>query len=248
MKRYHLYILFSIGISIATPVYGQKSPYNLLKFGIKGTVGITDSTYLNKMANTWIDRVVEESNAELLGDPVTFPFNIEYGYQPFLIVRPLKFLQIGAKIDMTYSNLVAQFQNPLITRNYEMRVKTQSYSPGMYSYLSLGNLEFGGGIFRSYTTIHVDDNFFGYYDKWHSSNTGYELSLGFSSSSEKHVGFTMSVRYRNLLVNKFNDSMNRTVSYWVTNENLSVDMTGFFLDMGLYIQLVTLNKNRHENY
>ena len=228
-------------------LFAQEKSFNLIKIGVKGFGGITDTCYLNSIVNEWIYMVVDVSNAELQGEPITLPFNIEYGYQPFIIIHPIKFLQIGVKMDFVYSNILSKFENPLLNDNYELQIKMKSYMPSVFTYLTLGKFELGGGIIQSFTSIQVKDNFFGYNDKWYGNNTGYELSLGFSTSQKKRFGFTMSIKYRGLFINEFNDNLNRKVIFSNNHENLSIDMSGFSLEMGLYFQFIKLKKQENEN-
>ena len=221
-------------------LFAQETPYNLIKFGIMGYGAITDTSHINSMANDWIYKVVEESNAEVSSEPKLLPFNIEYGFQPFILIRPIKFLQIGVKMDFAYSKLVSKFQNPLFRQNYELNINMKSYIPGVFSYLTLGKFELGGGVIRSFTNVKINDGFFGYKDTWYGKNTGYELSLGRSTSLERHVGFTISVKYRSLFINEIKDTLNRIVVYSGTRENLSLDMSGFMIDMGLYFQFIKI--------
>ncbi|MCK9618030.1 MAG: hypothetical protein M0R21_09380 [Lentimicrobiaceae bacterium] len=247
MRTKKLYFIILIFLFTGISLFAQEKPYNLIKFGVKGFGGITDTCYLNTMVTDWFNKVVDASNAELQSDPVTLPFNIEYGYQPFIIIRPLRLLQIGVKMDYAFSSLTVQFQNQLINQNYELNIKKKSYNPGVFAYLTLGKMELGGGLFRSYTYLDITDDFFGYKDKWYGTNTGYELSLGFSSSREKHVGFTMGIRYRDLLINEFEDNLKRKITYSDNQENISLNMSGFFIEMGLYFQFVKIKKQKNEN-
>jgi hypothetical protein len=247
MKTKGFCFIFLVFLLSGSRTFAQEKPYNLIKFGVKGFGGITDTCHLNTMVNEWFQKVVDASNAELLSEPVTLPFNIGYGYQPFFIIRPLRFLQIGVKVDYSFSNLSAKFQNPLSSQNYELNIKMKSYNPGIFTYLTLGKMELGGGLFRSYTFIDVNDAFFGYQDKWYGTNTGYELSLGFTSNSEKNVGFTMAIKYRDLLIDDFEDNYKRKITYSDNQENMSLDMSGFILEMGVYFQFVKLKKQKDEN-
>jgi len=247
MNKISVLTLFLVSFFCSNYLTAQENQYNIIKFGIKANGGITDTNQLNSIRDYWFERVVEESNAELTGDLMSFPYNIEYGYQPFLIVRPFNFLQIGIKIDFTYSKLAAKFQNPLSKQEFELNIKTKSYLPGVFTYLTLGKYEIGGGIFHSYTNIHLNDGFFGYKDTWYSEGNGYELGLGYSSTKEKHIGFTMGIKYRNLNIDDFKDSFNREVIYSGSQENLSLKMSGFIIEMGLYFQFVKNNKEKNEN-
>jgi hypothetical protein len=220
----------------------QEKPYNFIKFGIRGTGGITDTSYLNSMVNEWYESVVDASNAELQGELIALPVNVEYGYQPFVLIRPLRFIQIGAKMDYTFSSLSGKFQNPITNEKYELSFRAKSYIPSLFAVLALGKLEAGGGVFRSYTNIQVNDNFFGYSDSWFGTNTGYELSLGFSSTSKKHVGFTMGIKYRDLFIESFSDSLNRRITYTNSTEDMSLGMSGFIFELGLYFQFIKINK------
>ena len=105
----------------------------------------------------------------------------------------------------------------------------------------------GGGIFYSYTSICGNDNFFGYSDTWFGKNKGYELGMGFSTSREKHFGYTMRIKYRDLLVSDLKDSFNRYVVYTDTRENISLKMSGFIIEMGLYYQFIKIGKGKNEN-
>lgn len=221
-------------------LFAQKAPYNLIEFGFMGYGAITDTSHINSMANDWIHRVVEESSAEISGEPSSLPFNIEYGYQPSIIIHPIQLLQIGVKMDFAYSRLVSKFQNPLFHQNYELNINMKSYIPGIFSYITLGKFELGGGVIRSFTNVQINDDFFGYNDTWHGKNTGYELNLGYSTSQENHVGFTMGVKYRSLFVNEIKDTLNRKVVYSGTKNNLSLNMSGFMINMGLYFQFIKI--------
>lgn len=239
-------IIFLIFLLSGNRILAQDKPFNLIKFGIKGFGGITETCYLNTMTNDWFENVVAASNTELLSEPVTLPFNIIYGFQPFVIIRPIRYIQFGVKMDYGFSNLTAQFQNQLVNQNYELNIKTKSYMPGVFAYITLGKIELGGGFFSSYTYIDVNDDFFGYRDKWYGLNTSYELSLGFSTSHEKHVGFTMAIKYRDLFINDFEDNLNRKITYSNSQENMSLDMSGIILEMGLYFQFVKMKKQKDE--
>lgn len=243
-NKFILVILLSTFLC-TTYSFGQKPTFNLIKLGVKGFCGITAKNNLNNISSDWLDKVVEVSHAELSGEPISIPFNIEYGYQPFLLIRPLRLLQIGCKMDFSYSNLTAKFENQFINQDYQFNVKTRSYLPGIFAYLTLGKFELGGGLFQSYTNIYINDNFFGYQDTWYGSNTGYEISIGFSTTKEKLVGFTMDIRYRGLIVNSLKDSFNRNVTY-TTQDNFSLNMSGFIIDMGLYFQFIKLKKKNNE--
>jgi len=248
MRPKSLYFIFLIFFFNGSWILAQEKPYNLIKFGVNGFGGITDTSYLNTMINNWYEKVVDASNVELQSEPVTLPFNIEYGFQPFVIIRPFRLLQIGVKMDYAFSNLAAKFQNPLlITQDYKLNIKMRSYIPGIFAYLTLGKMEFGGGLFRSYTNINVNDAFFGYHDKWYGADTGYEFSLGFSSSREKHFGFTTSIKYRDLFVDNFKDNLNRRITYSDNQKNMSLNMSGFFIEMGIYFQIVKMKKTKNEN-
>ncbi len=239
-------IIFLILLLSGSRVLAQDKPFNLIKFGIKGFGGMTETCYLNTMTNDWFESVVDASNAELQSEPVTLPFNIEYGFQPFVIIRPFRLLQIGVKMDYAFSNLTAQFQNQLVNQNYELKIKTKSYMPGVFAYITLGKMELGGGFFSSYTNVDVNDDFFGYRDKWYGTNTGYELSLGFSTSHEKRVGFTMAIKYRDLFIDDFEDNLNRKITYSNSQENMSLDMSSIILEIGFYFQFVQMKKQKDE--
>jgi hypothetical protein len=248
MRIKSFFFIFLIFLLNGSKILAQDKPFNLIKFGIKGFGGITETCYLNTMTNEWLERVVDASNAELQNEPVTLPFNIEYGFQPFVIIRPFRLLQIGIKMDYSFSNLAAKFQNPLLSnQNYKLNFKMKSYIPGVFAYLTLGKMELGGGLFRSYTYIDVNDDFFGYEDKWYGANTGYELNLGFSSSREKHIGFTMGIKYRGLLINDFEDNLKRKITYSDNQKSMTINMSGFFIEMGIYFQFVKIKKQKDEN-
>lgn len=243
--KFKLVILLT-AFSCITCSFGQKPPFCLIKLGIKGSFGIINKNYLNNLKSDWIDKVVEESNAELSSEPNQMPFNIEYGFQPFLIIHPLRLFQVGVKMDFSYSNLNAKFENQIINQDFELKLKVRSYMPGVFAYLTLGKFELGGGLFQSYTNIYINDDFFGYQDTWYNSNTGYEISVGFSTAKEKLVGFTMDIRYRGLISSPLKDSFNRNVTYMDTRDNLSLNLSGFILDIGLYFQFIKLNKKNNE--
>ena len=248
MRIKKILILAIVILCTANWTYSQDKPYKLLKFGVKGFGGFTDTTYLNTLTTNWLNMVVEASGAELMYETIVIPINVEYGFQPFLIIRPIRQIQIGIKMDYALSNLTSQFQNPLIDdQTYRLSINTKSYIPGIFAYLTLGKFELGGGLLQSYTFIDLSDDFFGYQDTWYGSNTGYELSLGFSTSRERHVGFTMSLRYRDLLIGSFTDNLNRDISYSNRSEQMPVNMSGLIIDMGIYFQFVGLRKHRNEN-
>lgn len=222
--------------------FSPKKPYSFLKFGIKGYSGIIDTCHINTMVNKWIEDVVVASDAELENEPTFLPFNVEYGYQPFIIIRPARFLQIGVKMDYAFSNVIGKFENPLMVKDYEFNFEMKSYVPCIFSYLTLGKLELGGGIFHAYTHIDANDNFFGYKDTWFGNNTGYEVNIGYSSSMENILGFTMGIRYRDLLIKSLEDNYNRKITFSETHKNLSLKMSGFFFEMGFYFQFIKTGK------
>lgn len=239
-----LMLLFIYAIECNIISTAQENVYNLLKFGLKGNTALTNSNHLNYMSNDWIDDVADISNTELTRGPLSLPFNIEYGFQPFFIIRPIKPLQLGAKMDFAYSNLLAKFENSLFCEDYQLKINTKSSIPGVFVYLVLEKFEIGGGVIQSFTRIKINDDFFGYNDRWYGENTGYEISLGFSSSNskEKHFGFTMNCKYRGLKINNFEDTYKRQVIQSDTQENLSVNMSGFVFEIGLYLQFIKLQK------
>ncbi len=240
LKKISILTLLLTFLSYNNFLLAQEESFNLIKFGIKGYGGLLENNQLNTMANNWIDKVAEESNVEFIGDPITLPFNIEYGYQPFVIIRPYNFLQIGIKMNFAFSKLNSKFQNPLIKQSYELDININSYMPGIYTYLTLTNLEFGGGIFHAYTNVHVNDNFFGYQDAWYGSKTGFELSFGYSNDLKEYIGFTFNIKYRDLLINEFRDKLNRIVSFSNKQKNMSLNMSGFIVEMGLYFQFIKI--------
>ena len=197
------------------------------------------------MSSKWLDQVAEASNAEVSGKKQTLPISMEYGFQPFLIVRPLRYLQVGMKVDIGYSSHLSKFANPM-TQDYSLSIKLKSYSPGIFAYLTLGNFELGGGVFETYVRYHVNDNFFGYNDTWYGNNTGYEVGLGFSSAKEKLFGFTMSLKYRHLFIKELHDSFGRNLTFSSNQENLSIKMSGIVIDMGIYFQFIKLMKKKNE--
>jgi len=243
--KFSLSVCFLLLLS-ANNMFAQEKPYKLIKFGIKGFGGVTDTTYLNTMVIDWFDKVLYASNAEYISEPVFLPFNIEYGYQPFFVVQPLNFLQLGVKADYSFSHLKGIFQNKTFNQDYELNIKSKSYIPGIYAILALGKLELGGGLFRAYTQIELIDGFFGYNGTWHGQNAGYELSLGFSTTKIKSLGFTMSLRYRDLVINELKDELNRKVTWSNSYDNMSLNMTGLFIEMGLYLQLIKINWRQNE--
>jgi len=226
-------------------MYSQKPPFNLIKVGINGFAAFTDTSYLNSLSSNWIDQVAEASNAEVTSETKPLPINLEYGFQPFFIVHPVRYLQVGIKVDIGYSTHLTKFENPL-TQNYSLSVKLRSYSPGVFAYLTFGKFEIGGGVFETYVQYHINDNFFGYNDTWYGNNTGYEVGLGFSSAKEKLVGFTMSVKYRHLFIKELHDSFGRNVTFSSSQENLSLKMSGIVIDMGIYFQFIKLMKKKSE--
>lgn len=240
MKKIVFFILFLMCLLSVDYLFAQEKPFNLIKFGVKGFGGITYTCYLNSMSNEWMEKVVHESNAEFEGEPVSLPFNIEYGYQPFIIIQPIRFIQFGIKMDYAYSRLKGKFDNPLIKQNYELNIKTESCIPGIFANLLLGQFEFGGGIIYSYTSIDLNDDFFGYKDTWVGKNTGYELSFGFSSSTQNRFGYIMGIKYRNLIASDLKDNLNRKITYSNTQENLSLNMSGFVIEAGLYFQFIKM--------
>lgn len=228
-------------------VQAQDKTYNLIKIGIKGFAGGTEKTYLNTMSSKWIEGVADASGAELMNEPTTLPFSIEYGFQPFIIIQPIRQIQIGLKMDYALSNLSSEFQNSLLSDlNYKLDINTKSYIPGVFTYLTVGKMKIGGGVLHSYTTINLNDKFFGYQAEWNGSNTGYELSLGFSSTHEKYFGYTIAIKYRNLFLNNLKDNLNREISYSDNNESMSLNMSGFFIEAGIYFQFVKLKKQKDE--
>jgi hypothetical protein len=248
MRTKNMYILTIFFLFFATGIFSQDKSYNLLKFGVKGFGGLTDETYLNTMSTDWFDMAVEVSGAELMNEPITLPINIEYGFQPFIIIHPIRQIQIGLKMDYASSSLTSQFQNPLLnSENYKLNIKTKSYIPGIFTYITLGKLELGGGIFQSFTYVNVNDDFFGYQDKWYGTNTGYELSLGFSTSLQRHFGYTMSIKYRDLIINNLKDNLNRDITYSDNNERISLNMSGLIVEMGIYFQFIKIKKQKDEN-
>jgi hypothetical protein len=247
MKKSIAFFVIAVLILNTGNLAAQEKPFHLLKFGVKGFGGITDTCYLNTMINNWFDNVVSASNADLENEQFTLPFNIEYGFQPFFIVQPVKYLQIGLKLDCSFSDLAAKFQNPLTSQNYELNIKMESFNPGVFANLTFGKIEMGGGIFKSYTNIEVNDSFYGYKDTWRGSNTGYELSLGFSSTRERRAGFTMAIKYHDLFIDDFEDTMNRKITYTGTQEKMSVNRPGFFLEIGFYFQFINMKKQKDEN-
>jgi hypothetical protein len=246
MRKLVVFIIFLIFLLITGRISAQEKPYNLIKFGIKGFGGITDTSHLNILINDWFENVVEISDAELESEPFTLPFNMQYGFQPFVIIRPIRVLQFGVKMDYAFSNLTAKFENQLINQNYELNIKTNSYMPGVFAFLTLGKMELGGGLFSSYTYVNVNDDFYGYQDKWHGTNTGYEISLGFSTTREKSAGFTMTIKYRDLFIDDFEDNLNRKITYSNSQENMSLNMSGIILEMGLYFQFIKMKKQKDE--
>lgn len=247
MRTKKTFILTIVFLFLANGVHSQDKPYNLVKFGIKAFGGVTEKTYINTISTNWFNKVVDASGAELLNEPYTLPANIQYGFQPFVIVRPLRQIQIGFKMDYALSNLSSEFQNSLLSDlYYKLDINTKLYIPGVFTYLTLGKMEIGGGIFHSYTTINLKDDFFGYQAEWNGSNTGYELSLGFSSTHEKYFGYTIAMKYRDLFLNNLKDNLNREISYADNNESMSLNMSGIFIEVGIYFQFVTLKKQKDE--
>lgn len=233
--------IFYSNISIAQP-----TEHKLLKAGIKGTVGFTFSNDLNTLKTNWIDMVAEESNVEIEGNLISVPLNFEYGFQPYLSVHPIKLLQVGIKMDFAYSSQKSTFENPIINETYELKFKTKSYIPGVFACLTLGKFEIGAAVIQSYNNIFVNDDFLGYNDTWYGKNMGYEFSLGFSTSHNKLLGFTTSIKYRGLKINEFEDTLNRKVVYNDTEENLSLNMSGIIINAGLYFQFINLKKKVNE--
>jgi len=237
-KNIAILTLFLIFLFYTPSLFAQVGSFNLIKFGLKGSGGFTESNHLNSMTDNWIGMVAEASNIDIRGDALSLPFNIDYGYQPFIIIRPLHFLQIGIKIDFNFSALTATFKNPISKQDFTLDIKTKSYMPGIYSYLTWADLELGIGILHSYSNIQVKDTFFGYDDTWFGTNTGYEISLGYSSTSSDYFGYSMSVKYRGLHITDFKDRLNRKVTYSDKVGNMSVYMSGFFVEMGFYLQFI----------
>jgi len=246
MRKLSIWTLFLIIFICDNILFAQDEPFNLVKFGIKGFCVITDSSHLNSLTNKWLEKAIEESNIELTGDQPSLPVHVEYGFQPFVIYRPYSFLQIGIKMDFGFSNFTAEFENPLNSQKYELNINMRSHNPGIFAYYTFDELELGGGIFRAYTNLHVNDNFFGYQDIWYGKGTGYELGLGFSTTAEKSIGFTMSLKYRILHIDEFKDTLNRTVIRSDTQENMSLNMSGLVIDLGFYFQFVKSMEQENE--
>jgi hypothetical protein len=245
---YPFFVLLILTIISAGNLLSAKTkPYNLIKFGVKGYAGIIDTCYLNSLGMEWTYKVIEESNLELLVEPITLPFNIQYGYEPFLIIRPIPFLQVGVKVDYLISGVAAMVMNTTINQNYLLNINIKSYNPCVFANLSLGNLELGGGLFKSYTNIGFKDDFYGYQDKWYGSSAGWEFNAAFSSSKERLIGFTFGVRYRDLFISEFKDQLNRDVTFSKTNDKFSLDLSGFTIETGIFIQLIKLGRHKNEN-
>ena len=172
---------------LCSPLFAQKPSFHLLKFGVKGLGGVTSANHLNRLTENWLQNTAEASNIELLGEEVNqLPFNIEVGYQPFFITRPVRLLQIGVKMDHSFSRMSAKFSNGFTNQGYELNINSESYIPGAFAYLTLGKLELGAGMIYAHTSVNINDDFFGYQDTWYGKNRGYEVSLGFSTNQEKN--------------------------------------------------------------
>lgn len=228
-------------------LFAQSTSYKLFKTGFQGFAGVTNENYLNNMVEGWFNDIAEANNGYLSEDPILLPFNIEYGYQPFFTVHPTRFLQIGMKLDVGYSNLVAEFQNETTNQSYDYQIKVRSYTPGLFSYLTLGKFEIGGGLIHSFSNVNVKDDFFGYYDTWYGKDFGYEIIMGFSTSKEKPVGFTMSIKYRGLLIGNYEDSFNRDIIIQNGHDKIMLDMSGFIISMGLYGQFLKIDRQKDAN-
>lgn len=225
---------------------GQSDQIKLLKIGINGVGGIIFSSQLNTLKTSWTDMVVEESNFEAEGNTLSIPLRFEYGFQPYLSIHPIKLLQVGIKMDFTYSSSKSKFENSIINETFELKFKRKTYIPGVYALLTLNKFEIGAALIQSYNEMQVTDDFFGYNDTWYGKNLGYEVSVGFTTSHQNLMGFNMSIKYRGLKINELEDSLNRKVTYNDTQENLSLNLSGIIINVGLYFQFMELKKRKNE--
>ncbi|HYV92673.1 MAG TPA: hypothetical protein VE978_12835 [Chitinophagales bacterium] len=235
-------ILFLLTFNLCSSLCAQDTILKLIKVGVKGSFGTDFKNELTNLADQWIDNTAEVSNVELSSNVISLPFSFEYGYQPFFFVHPIRLLQVGVKMDASFSTIRSKFENTLIQETYDLKIQMRSYIPGAYAYLTLNRFEIGGGVLYSYSSVKVSDDFFGYYDIWSGKNIGYEASMGFSSWQEHLVGFTMSVRYRYLQFEKLTDSYNRKVTYSDSQKNMPLNLSGLFVDAGLYFQFINLKR------
>jgi hypothetical protein len=213
--RRHITILITLLMPLVCSrgLMAQDQPINLIRVGIKAMGGATDTSYLSQMTKIWIHDVAEASNTQLQNEPVSLPLNLEYGYQPFLIIRPWRFLRIGLKMDCAYSGSTAKFKNQLTNQDYSLRIRNISYIPGVFAGYVYDKWELGAGVIRAYTSVKLNDGFFGYHDTWHGKNSGWELMLGRSSVREKPVGYSITIKYRALKIPEFKDTYNRQVAF-----------------------------------
>ncbi|HKR03904.1 MAG TPA: hypothetical protein VJY62_04645 [Bacteroidia bacterium] len=246
-KKIILLSLIMISLCFFNSLFAQsdKEPFSVLKIGIKGYGGFAVKNELNKMSETWLKNAAKASNMNLETEPAGRPINFQYGYQPFFIIRPVRFLQIGIKTDFDFIyKIKSVYKNDIVQEDYQMNIRIKSYMPGAFAYFTFDKIELGGGILYSYTNVNFTDDFFGYYDEWNGKNTGYEVSLGVSSAEEKKFGITSCFRYRGLNINKFKDSFNRNITYSNTQKDFSLKISGFLIDFGLYYKFISIKKNK----
>ncbi len=237
-------ILLTIIICNWNIVSGQKE-YNLLKIGIKGSGGVSWCKNLTNSYDKWIDDWESTTNMQIVNRNILFPIIWDYGFQPYLTITPVRYLQIGGKMDYLYSSHYynSKFGDTLL------KVKIKTYMPCAYLLLTLGKFELGGGLIFGYTSVHWKDDFFGYNDYWQGKRLGYEISMGFSFplDKKKHFGIGFDMIYRHINFNKLTDGYERTLKVENTNDNYSVNMSGILLNLGIYYHFITINKKKNED-
>jgi hypothetical protein len=215
--------------------HAQESAHNLIQVGIKGIAGVSKITEINDFAVKWIDNIETATNVSITNKPSVVPYNFEYGFQPYLTIRPLRFFQAGIKMDYAISPLKVKLQN-------ELNLKLTSFIPGVYASLRFGNFEIGGGLLHSFTRVNIKDDFLGYYDSWNGKNYGYEVNMGIISPKGRYFGYTMNISYRSLFINELTDNYKRTVTHSDSNQNFKLDLTGVVLNLGIYLNFINIGK------
>jgi hypothetical protein len=228
-------------------LFAQRSPYNIINIGASGCVGFTDTNFLNTLTYRWNDRVMQSGDFENEYMPIVSGVNMEYGYQPFIKIQPTSFLQLAFKVDIAYSNIKSNLKDQLNEQEYELNLKLRSYIPGAFAYLTLGKFELGGGVIYSFTNINVNDDFFGYNDKWHGENLGYEAGFGFSNARDKLVSFSLTFKYRGLFIEDLYDKYGRKIGNSDAWTDTSLKMSGLLIQMSLGLRFIEINPGETED-
>jgi|GEM_PF-3638950 len=237
MKLFKITIILTCLIFNDIASYAQKDTCrSFIRIGIKGTMGGAKINEINDLATRWMDAIENTTNIQITR-PTMLPVNIEYGGQAYISMMPLKFLQIGAKLDYTMAPLEVKVQNSL-------KLNVVSFIPETYILLTFGKFETGGGLLYSFTNIKVKDDFFGYNDNWYGKNLGYEFTIGFTSGLQKTIGYSFHVSYRSLIVDNVNDSFKRTMAITDSQKNPIFDLTGVSINAGIYLNLFKIRRKK----